>query len=192
MAALTSPVARDGRGAPWKWSLALGAGLLVLGLASAWAATMLEVTSLLVFGPMLLASSLLQLLGAFISKEKDRSLHLVAAVPEALLGFAIMMGPFWVEGSLIVWVAIGLLASGLLRLVRSLAAPSRRWGWVAVTGVTALALGLCVWFGWPVAGLSFVGLCLAVDFLCHGASRSALALAAGKPLPESATGAAPG
>jgi uncharacterized membrane protein HdeD (DUF308 family) len=136
----------------------------------------------------MLASSLLQLLTAFIaSKGKDRLLHLVAAGPEALLGFFIMLRPFPVEVSLIAWVAIGLMASGLVRLVHSLAAPSRGRGWAAVAGVTALVLGLCVWVGWPVAGLSFVGLCLAIDFLCHGVSQSALVLAAQKPLPESLT-----
>ena len=41
----------------WKWLLALGIGLLLLGLTGAGASTLLELTSLLVFGPLLLASS---------------------------------------------------------------------------------------------------------------------------------------
>jgi uncharacterized membrane protein HdeD (DUF308 family) len=38
-------------------------------------------------------------------------------------------------------------------------------------------LGVVVWIAWPVDELWFVGLCLAVDFLCHGASWTAVALA---------------
>jgi uncharacterized membrane protein HdeD (DUF308 family) len=188
MTELTTHAEGTRRGDPWKWSLALGAGLLVLGLAGAGAATLLELTSLLAFGPLLLASSLLQFLtGFFAGKGKEGLLHLAAAAPEAVLGFFIMARPFPVEVSLIAWVAIGLMASGLLRLVGSLRHPSRGRGWIAVAGVTASVLGICVWAGWPVAGLSFVGLCLAVDFFCHGASWSAFALAARKPLPESLT-----
>jgi hypothetical protein len=43
-------------------------------------------------------------------------------------------------------------------------------------------LGISVWIGWPVDKLWFVGLCIAIDFLCHGLSWSALALTEGKPL----------
>lgn len=43
-------------------------------------------------------------------------------------------------------------------------------------------LGVCVWLRLPVSGLWFVGLCIALDFICHGASWSAVALAEGKPV----------
>jgi hypothetical protein len=35
---------------------------------------------------------------------------------------------------------------------------------------------------WPAAGLWFVGLCIALDFTCHGRSWSAVALEEGNPL----------
>jgi uncharacterized membrane protein HdeD (DUF308 family) len=74
-------------------------------------------------------------------------------------------------------IAIALVACGLVRLVRSLAihAPGRNWA--VLTGGIAVLLGLAIWLKWPIAGLWFVGLCLAVDFICHGLSWSATALA---------------
>jgi uncharacterized membrane protein HdeD (DUF308 family) len=51
----------------WKWFLGLGVLLVLLGLAGAGATTLLELASVLVFGPMLLASSILQLLMAFFA-----------------------------------------------------------------------------------------------------------------------------
>jgi len=60
------------RQAPWKWFLALGVVLLVLGVAGAGAASLLEFTSVLIFGPMLLASSLLQFLLAIAGGAAQR------------------------------------------------------------------------------------------------------------------------
>jgi uncharacterized membrane protein HdeD (DUF308 family) len=42
--------------------------------------------------------------------------------------------------------------------------------------------GIYVWLNLPVSGLWFVGLCIALDFICHGVSWSAVALAEEKPL----------
>ena len=44
--------------ARWKWFLGLGVLLLVLGIAGISMATLLQFTSLLVFGPLLLCSSI--------------------------------------------------------------------------------------------------------------------------------------
>jgi uncharacterized membrane protein HdeD (DUF308 family) len=169
--------------ARWKWFLALGAILLVLGIAGISIATLLQLTSLLVFGPLLLASSILQLLTAlFTEKRKESLLHFAAAGLEAVLGFFIMANPPERIVGFITLIAIFLIVIGLARLARSLVTQSRGRAWTFVTGVIALLLGISVWIEGPAAKLGFVGLCIAVDFLCHGVSWSALALAERKPV----------
>jgi uncharacterized membrane protein HdeD (DUF308 family) len=169
--------------ARWKWFLALGALLLVLGIAGVSVATLLELTSVLVFGPLLLASSLFQLLTAFFAEQRKEKLpHFVAAGLEAALGFFIMANPPERVVSLIALIAVFLIVIGLARLARSLVTQSRGRAWIFLTGVIALLLGISVWIEGPVAKLGFVGLCIAIDFLCHGISWSALALAERKPV----------
>lgn len=171
----------------WQWFLALGAVLLVLGLGGITATTLLGLSSVLVFGPLLLASSLFQLLtGFFAGKGKERLLHYTAAIPEMLLGFLLMANPFQKFIGVIGLIAIFLAISGLVRLARSLEARSGGRGWVLMTGVVALLLALCVWVESPVDKLWFAGLCIAIDFFCHGVSWSALALAERKPLQDPA------
>jgi uncharacterized membrane protein HdeD (DUF308 family) len=173
----TSPRATGHRGR-WKWFLALGVVLLVLGTAAVGGATVLELTNLLVFGPLLLTSSAMQLMTAFVGeKGSERLLHYVAAALEAFLGFFVMARPVEDLGGLIALIAILFLMIGLARLGRALAARSRGRAWAVMTGVVALLLGVSVWIGWPGNGPWFVGLCIAADFLCHGVSWSALALA---------------
>jgi uncharacterized membrane protein HdeD (DUF308 family) len=183
MAELTMSAQATDRRMRWKWALALGVALLLLGLASAGATTLLGLSSLLVFGPLLLASSILQLLTAFIAGTgPGRFLQYAAAGLEALLGFLIMAQPVVLLTDLVVVVAAFLMVIGLGRLAHSLVthAPGRAWAFIA--GGAALILGICVWLQLPVSGLWFVGLCIALDFICHGVSWSAVALAEGKPL----------
>ena len=167
----------------WKWSLALGGLLLVLGIAGMTVASLLELTSMIVFAPLLLMSSIIQLLRAFFAeKGKESLLHFAAAGLEAALGFLIIMNPAQTIRGLIVVVAIFLLVIGLVRLARSLATQSPGRAWTVMTGVVAILLGISLWIGWPVAKLWFVGLCIAVDFICHGVAWSGLALVERKPI----------
>jgi uncharacterized membrane protein HdeD (DUF308 family) len=86
--------------AAWIWFLVLGVLLLVLGLVGAGATAFLEVTSLLVFGPLLLASSLLQLLTAlFAETGKEKLLHYLAAGLDLALGLFIMAKPLQTVGA---------------------------------------------------------------------------------------------
>jgi len=170
----------------WVWFLALGAILLVLGLAGISVATVLEWTSLLVFGPLLLASSLIQFMVAmFAEKGKDTLLHFVAAGLEMILGFLFIVHPLERIASLIALVAIFLMVIGLARLARSLITQSRDRGWRAFAGIVALLLGISVLVGWPVAKVWIVGLFIGLDFVCHGISWAVPALMRGKTLEPS-------
>jgi uncharacterized membrane protein HdeD (DUF308 family) len=73
-------------------------------------------------------------------------------------------------------IAVFLIAIGLARLARSMVRRSGERAGILVTGVIALLLGLSLWIGGPTAKLGFVGACLAIDFLCHGASWLVVAL----------------
>lgn len=166
-----------------KWFLALGVLLLVLGIAGISVASLLQFTSLLVFGPMLLASSIIQLLTAFFAEKwKERVPHFAAAGLEAALGFFVMANPLERIVDLFTLVAVFLFVIGMARLARSLVTQSHGRAWTFVAGVIALLLGISVWFQGPVANLGFVGLCIAIDFLCHGIGWSALALAEREPV----------
>jgi uncharacterized membrane protein HdeD (DUF308 family) len=111
--------------ARWKWFIVLGVMLLVLGIAGISVPTLLQFTSLLVFGPVLLAGSLIQLLTAFFAeKRKEWFLHLVAAGLVAVFGFFIMANPPEVIIGLVTLLAIFLIVIGLTRLTRSLATQS--------------------------------------------------------------------
>ena len=150
----TSPLVHRGA---CKWCLALGVVLLILGLAGAGVSNLLELTSVMIFGPMLLASSLLQFLVAIVAEQRQqRLMHLVSAGAEMVLGFLILAHSIAGPLNLIVAIAVLLVIAGVLRLARGLAAQSKLRGWTIMAGVVALLLGLSIWTGWPSAGHTVV------------------------------------
>jgi uncharacterized membrane protein HdeD (DUF308 family) len=182
MSGLTTPQQVTEHRNRWKWLLALGALLAILGVAGATVASLLEATSFLIFGPLLLTSSIMQLFTAILTeKGTERRLHLLAAGVEAIFGFAVMAIPPQHLTGLVAAIAIFLTLGGLVRVIRSVATRSRGRAWIMATGVVALLLGLAVGIGGPVGKLSFVGLCIALDLVFHGVSWSALALMERKP-----------
>lgn len=80
MTDLTTALQETGRSVRWQWLLALGVVLLLLGLAGAGVTAPLELTAVLVFAPLLLAGSILQLLTGFFEGKGPRCfLHYAAA-----------------------------------------------------------------------------------------------------------------
>jgi uncharacterized membrane protein HdeD (DUF308 family) len=179
------PSSRPPAAARWKWLVALGLVLLLLGAAGVSLALVLDLASLLVFGPLLLASGITQGLVGFIAvKGRESLLHLLAGGIEGIFGLWLMTAPLDTAGSLVALIAIVLIIGGLIRLARWLISRDRGRAWILLTGLVALLLAVAVWIGGSTLQWWFVGMCLAVDFLCHGASWSLVALAERKPLPE--------
>jgi uncharacterized membrane protein HdeD (DUF308 family) len=182
MTALTTPSPGTEHHARWKWFLALGVLLLVLGGTGIGIASVVEITTVLIFGPLLLASSLVQLvLAFFVETGRDRLFRYVAAGAEMILGFVIIAHPLPDVINLITVIAVGLITIGLVQLARALVTRDQGRGWAVVVGIIVLLMGVSVWVGWPDARLWFVGVCLAGAIFCHGLSWSALALATPEP-----------
>jgi uncharacterized membrane protein HdeD (DUF308 family) len=188
MSTFTTPSPSIERPSRWKWFLALGALLVILGLTGA-GATFLEVSAVLVFGPLLLVSSIMQLSAAFLMERgKEARLHFAAACAELVLGLAVMGWPPQSGIGLVAVVAFCLVVIGLARLAHSLVMHARHRRWMVVTAVVAVFLGILIgigeWLGLPVRGVTLIGICLAADFLCHGVSWAATGLIERKPVPE--------
>jgi uncharacterized membrane protein HdeD (DUF308 family) len=64
-----------------------------------------------------------------------------------------------------------LVASGIMRLILALRMKQDTpWGWVAVSSVITLVLGLIILARWPISSLFVLGLFLGIDLLFAVAS----------------------
>jgi uncharacterized membrane protein HdeD (DUF308 family) len=153
-----------------RWFLALGIGLILLGVVGFGSIVVLELVATLVLGPLLMASGIMQVLLAFFGRRRESPLHLMAAALDLVVGFLVMTHPLNTVDDLILVLAVLLMAGGLYRILSSLLLGFRAWGWILGSGIAALTLGLVVWKEGHFRGLWLVGACVALDFIGHGVS----------------------
>lgn len=155
----------------WRWLLALGVGLIVLGGIGLSSFAVRELIAALVLGPLLIASGILQILLAFFARRRrEAPLHLAAAALDWVVGFLVLTHPRKTIDDLILVLTAFLLVGGLSRILGSAFLRFRTWGWSLAAGVVAVVLGAIVWKEGAFRGLWLVGVCVAIDFICHGVS----------------------
>ena len=161
----------------WGWFLALGLGLIVLGIAAIIYEEIATLASISALGVILIIAGLMQLAAAFVARGAGHMvLYLLFGALEVLVGLVLIAHP--VAGALIVTLtlAVYLVFSGIFRFVYSLWAQMPHYGWAALTGLLAIALGVLLWAQWPSSAIWFLGFAVGVNFVFAGAVWTALAL----------------
>src|SRR5262245_53541373 len=170
----------------WFLHLALGALLVFLGVTAIGYAFASTLISVLFFGWLLVASGLLQGIVAFqVQSWSGFFLHLLAGLLEVIVGVLVISSPAQSAVGLTLLLAVYLLLGGLFRTIAALWLGFPGAGWAALGGTISFLLGLALWRHWPISGLWFIGTCVGVDLLMHGAAWIAFALGA-RRLPEPA------
>jgi uncharacterized membrane protein HdeD (DUF308 family) len=153
----------------WWCFLAMGIALVILGsicIATPWIATL---TSVVVFGFMLLAAGITQVVSSFWSgKWSGMLLHLLVGILYMVVGFMIIDAP--VENTLLLTklIAIFLIVTGIFDIVAALAHRFHGWGWVLLNGCVTLLLGLLINKQWPSSALWVIGLFVGIELIFNG------------------------
>jgi uncharacterized membrane protein HdeD (DUF308 family) len=154
----------------WRWLLTLGVGLILLGVVALGSVAVMELLAIMVLGPLLLASGIMQILLAFFARRREAPSHLAAAALDIVVGFLVLTHSHNTIDDLILVLAAFLMVAGLSRILSSLFLRFRAWGWIFAAGIVAAVLGLIVWKEGHFRGLSLVVACVSVDFISRGVS----------------------
>jgi uncharacterized membrane protein HdeD (DUF308 family) len=161
----------------WAWFLALGIGLLLLGLAAVVRSVKATVVSMLFFGWLLVLAAGIEVAQVLlVGKWAGSFLHLVAAVLFLVTGILILKKPVIGAEVVTIFMAMFFLIAGLFQLVASLALQEPDWGWQALNGIITLVLGILVLAQWPASGLWVIGFFVGIDLIFRGWAWVALAL----------------
>lgn len=161
----------------WGWFLALGAGLIILGVLAIIYEEIATLASISALGIFLIIAGVLQLAMAFATRGAGHViLYLLFGVLEVLVGLVLLAHP--VAGALLVTLTLSvyLIFSGVFRVVYSLWAQMPYYGWAAFAGALAIALGVLLWAQWPSSAIWFLGFAVGVNFVFAGSAWAALAL----------------
>ena len=167
----------------WGWLLALGIASIVLGTLGFYMTFAFTLTSVLLFGVLLLLGGVFQLVHATTCQGwKSILWHVLIALLYVAAGIDIIVDPIRASSVLTLILAGILIAVGVSRIVISLQlrAAVNGWYWSLLSGLISILLGGMIVAQWPASGLWVIGLFVAIELVFSGWSTIFVALAARK------------
>lgn len=163
----------------------LGGILCVLGVMAVGAAFITTLTTVIVFGALVLVGGVVELINSLWARAwRGFFLHLMAGVLYAVVGLFMMAHPGPTAAGITLMVAASLVVGGLIRMLVSAVDRFDGWIWSLASGIVAALLGIMIWRQWPASGLWVMGLFIGIDLIVNGWTWIMLALALKKLRPS--------
>jgi uncharacterized membrane protein HdeD (DUF308 family) len=165
------------RQSDWWWFLLLGIALIVLGVLAIGVPVMVSVIAVKFFGILLLVGGIAQIVGAFWEGEwSGLMLHLLMGILYAVVGGLLIGNPLEGLAVLTLMLAALLIVGGLFRVIVAMKMQFHVWGWVLLSGIISIFLGVLIWAQWPEISLVVIGLFLGIEMIFNGWSWVMLGL----------------
>lgn len=151
------------------WLAALGVILVIAGLVGLIYTGVATLTSMLLFGWLLLIGGTVGLLHAI--QARDSSFFWLGVVVAALniaAGVVVIGRPEAAAAALTMFAALLFLTGGVFRLVGSLVVRGPQFGWTLVQGAFGLLLGILVLASWPSSSKYVIGCFFSLALLFDG------------------------
>src|SRR5579875_3575654 len=161
---------------PWKWLLAVGILLVILGLIALADSFAVTVASMLFFGWVLVIAGIVQAVQAFRHRQSGHLLlHTLNAVLSFVVGLLLLGNPL--AGALVATLLLAayFTVAGIFRIVAATAHIEGR-AWILLSGIITLLLGILIWLHWPSSALWIIGMFVGIGLLFSGGSQIMLAL----------------
>ena len=155
----------------WVWLVALGIALIVLGtilLGSPVVATLATVTAL---GALILIGGGMEVVGAFWCQEwSGFFLALLSGILGVVVGLMLLGNPIQGGITLTILLASFLFVGGIFKAVAAIAHRFEGWGWLLLSGVIDIVLGVMIWRELPMSGLTIIGVLVGISLIFRGVS----------------------
>lgn len=182
----------------WKWMLALGILMVVLGVIGLGMAYWLTILSVLWFGVLAIVGGIAQLIDAFkCAGWRSVAAHVLLGLLYVGAGVVLVVLPVQSAWWLTLLIGAAFIVTGVLRII--MAFQMRDAGstpiWLGLSGLLSIGLGVLIFaivqfptpeamataegaLGWFREWGWVIGLFVAIEFIIHGAALAALAVAA--------------
>ena len=163
----------------WGWFVALGAGLILLGLFALSSAVVTTLAAAWVLGILLVVRGVLYVVAAFRAGGCwGIGFMLVMAVLFVAGGWILLTRPLSGALTITALLALFFVFSGLMRIFSAVVQRAPNWGWAVFGGSISLLLGALLWSQWPLSGLYAIGLFIGIDLVLDGVTWLVTALRA--------------
>jgi uncharacterized membrane protein HdeD (DUF308 family) len=161
----------------WRWVLASGVVFVGLGTLAFSYSILVTLASIVVLGWALVFGGVFQAI--YASKVFQWSgfiLELLLAILYVVVGLVMVAHPEAGALSVTLLIAAFFLVGGLSRIFAGAIFHPPGRGWLLMSGIVTLLLGILIWAEWPVSGLWVVGTFVAIDMVFSGTWLIMLAL----------------
>ncbi|MBI5261943.1 MAG: HdeD family acid-resistance protein [Bradyrhizobium sp.] len=157
--------------AKWGWIVALGVVYIFGGTIALGSMFLATVASVLMVGVMMIIAGVAEVINAFQMKSWGKFLiWALLGVLYVVAGFVTFQNPLFAAVLLTLLLGASLVVSGILRIFLALSMKRGTfWGWVALSGVITLLLGILILARWPINSVYILGLFLGIDLIIAGA-----------------------
>ena len=155
----------------WVWFLALGIGLVVVGMIALGAAFWVTLGAIAVFGVLLIIAGIGQTVSAFWSPRwRGLLVHMLTGILYLVVGYIVVDNPLESAVALTLLIASFLIVMGIFRIVVALSERFHNWGWCLLSGCVSSLLGILILKQWPTSSEWVIGLFLGIEMLFNGAA----------------------
>ncbi|MCK7622733.1 DUF308 domain-containing protein [Streptomyces sp. RS10V-4] len=155
----------------------LGAVLVLAGIVGLIYVAAATLTTMLLFGWLLLIGGVVGLAHAVQSRGSNFFwLAVVVAALNIAAGVVVLRRPEASAAALTMFAALLFLAGGLFRLVGAVVVRGPQFGWTLLQGVIGLLLGIAVLANWPHSSLYVIGCFFSLALLFDGLGLLAMGI----------------
>jgi uncharacterized membrane protein HdeD (DUF308 family) len=153
----------------WGWFLVLGILLVVLGTIGLSVPLLATLTSVMLFGWLLVFGGVFETVAAFSAQKwTGVLLQLLSGILSVVVGVLTITHPFAGAGALTLLLAAFFFVGGLFRIGAAIMLQFPSWGWSVFGGIITTVLGVLIWAEMPSSAVWAIGTFVAIDLLFRG------------------------
>ncbi len=162
----------------WKLFFAEGVFFVILGTLAIIVPHMFTLGIIIFLDWLLLIGGIFQIIRAVsIINMPGFSLWFAIGLLQTVIGYFLVTEPAQGSQTITLLLTVFFAIEGLAKISLALMMrPLPQWSWVLFSGITALALAIVVWAGWPQTGLWVLGLLLGINMIFLGWSLIKISL----------------
>ena len=154
----------------WGWLLGLGILFILMGTIGLGMVGGITLVSMFFLGVVLMIAGGFQLIDVFKSKLWKGALsHALVGLCYIAGGCLVVYDPFLASSIITAALAGVLIVIGAIRLMMaSYLRDEKGWGWLFFAGLAAIVLGVMILMQWPLSGMWFIGMLIAIELMICG------------------------
>ncbi|NWK55479.1 HdeD family acid-resistance protein [Verrucomicrobiaceae bacterium N1E253] len=151
------------------WVITLGIATILLGLFALSSPFYVGIAIQYFVGAALAVGGIFQIIHAFKAGVAHSVFAIISGVLAIACGGLMLAKPILGLGVITLFLIAYFMADGMIKIIQAFKIrPRAGWGWILVSGVITLLLGLVLWRNWPVSGALALGILFGINLIFDG------------------------